>query len=250
MSSERPTLGALAFELGQLQNERDLQQLLAQRATELRLPVPLVDLAKLPLPDSPLARDCAALAEKTLQRSVFLHSMRVYYFGVIVAQDQFPSWKLNPETYFVTSMLHDLGLVRETILASGTSKKYAEVGADLAMEYLRTCPHSSQCPPDRCAHVWEAIAHHNNDNNEVFLPPHASNVDLCLCSLAAYLDVRGTRRVLWHDDSLRAVNRRFDRTGFADCFSGLYALDGATKGYPVDPDGARLRRENVLNSLL
>jgi hypothetical protein len=46
------------------------------------------------------------------------------------------------------------------------------------------------------------------------------------------------------------VNRRFDRTGFADCFSELYALDGATKGYPVDADGPRRRRENVLNSLL
>jgi hypothetical protein len=115
MSSASPTLGALAFELGQLQNERDLQQLLAQRANELRLPVPLVDLAKLPLPDSALARDCAALAERTLQQSIFLHSMRVYYFGVIVAQDQLPGWKLDPETYFVTSMLHDLGLVRETV---------------------------------------------------------------------------------------------------------------------------------------
>lgn len=61
-------------------------------------------------------------------------SMRVYYFGRAIQEQQFPDWDLSAETYFITALLHDIGTTEKHMAATKMSFEF--YGGLLAREFL------------------------------------------------------------------------------------------------------------------
>ncbi|CAO3637261.1 unnamed protein product [Mucor fragilis] len=73
------------------------------------------------LPNSRLAQEATAFAKKELDEIMFNHSQRVFLLGRILSQDQFPEWKINYEDYFLTFILHDVGVASRYHLTTSMS---------------------------------------------------------------------------------------------------------------------------------
>lgn len=70
-----------------------------------------VKVSGITLPDrSPLVTAARDFARKHLDAKTFNHSNRIYYYGIVIARAAFPDWKIDEETYYLTCLLHDIGL--------------------------------------------------------------------------------------------------------------------------------------------
>ncbi|MFE9773314.1 HD domain-containing protein [Streptomyces sp. NPDC005931] len=110
-----------------------------------------------PLPDTPMAREALALAQKTESAATANHSVRSALFARLRADHQGAEAgrDYDPELLFVACVLHDLGLTR----AGGESDRRFEVeGADLAAGFLT----GHGLPAADVDAVWEAIALHTS----------------------------------------------------------------------------------------
>lgn len=81
----------------------------------------LVQEAILPLPRRNLTKPCSVTRSDSL-------------LGRIVSQDQFPEWKINYEDYFLTSILHDIGVVPKYHLT--TSMSFELKGAMVSHQFI------------------------------------------------------------------------------------------------------------------
>lgn len=86
------------------------------------------------LPDTPLATAVRDYARGELREETYNHSMRVYYYGMAMAKQQFPSWLRSEETYFLTCMLHDIGTTSKNLRATMMSFEF--YGGLLARDLL------------------------------------------------------------------------------------------------------------------
>lgn len=86
------------------------------------------------VPDSPLAKKVHDYVKQELRTETYNHSMRVYYYGMAMAKQQFPDWLRSEETYFLTCMLHDIGTTSKNLRATLMSFEF--YGGFLARELL------------------------------------------------------------------------------------------------------------------
>ncbi|CAI7628407.1 unnamed protein product [Penicillium viridicatum] len=77
---------------------------------------------KFPFDDPTVARTLK-YAKETLHPETFNHSMRVYFYGMAITKQQFPekAAALNPATWALTCLLHDLGTAEENLTATRMS---------------------------------------------------------------------------------------------------------------------------------
>src|SRR5271154_1901705 len=83
----------------------------------------------LTIPQSALATRIDAYAKGHLPKPTYLHSRRVYSYGLAIARECFPDWNLTPgspleETWFLTAMLHDIGTAPEIIKSTRLSYEF------------------------------------------------------------------------------------------------------------------------------
>ncbi|KAM0449673.1 hypothetical protein ACHAO4_007338 [Trichoderma viride] len=86
-------------------------------------PEPLsIDNVKFPF-DDPVVAKTFEYAQKTLPRETLHHSMRVYFYGMVITKQQFPqiAASLNPATWALTCLLHDIGTTEENLTATRMS---------------------------------------------------------------------------------------------------------------------------------
>ncbi|KAL3451463.1 hypothetical protein BJX65DRAFT_304047 [Aspergillus insuetus] len=71
----------------------------------------------------PIVDKTVQYAKAVLDPETFNHSMRVYYFGMTITAQQFPDQAraLNPITWALTCLLHDLGTAPENLTATRMS---------------------------------------------------------------------------------------------------------------------------------
>src|ERR1700744_6520190 len=79
-----------------------------------------VPISQLAIPYTPLAARIDAYTRAKLSPDTYRHSLRVYSYGLAIARQCFPEWRLEPgsaleETWFLTAMLHDIGTTDEHI---------------------------------------------------------------------------------------------------------------------------------------
>ena len=79
-----------------------------------------VDASTLELPDTALAQRVLAYVSSKLNWQTVNHSLRVYSYGLAIARECYPEWKLEQEeglkeTWFLAAMLHDIGTSEETL---------------------------------------------------------------------------------------------------------------------------------------
>lgn len=88
-----------------------------------------VAIADLAVPSTPLAARIDAYTRAKLSPDTYRHSLRVYSYGLAIARQCFPDWRLEPgstleETWFLTAMLHDIGTTDEHIGATRLSYEF------------------------------------------------------------------------------------------------------------------------------
>ena len=160
------------------------------------------------VPDSPLAREIAALAEVAVPEPLFGHCLRTWLWGSLLARTGY-----DEERLYVSALLHDIGLTAEYgPRDSDKAECFAVHGAERVRRIL----------VDRGAdgvfadEVAAAIALHMN--NRV---PVEEGIEAHLLHAGAHLDVVGRRARELPEDVLLAGVTRIPRDGFADCFIDL-----------------------------
>jgi len=89
------------------------------------------------------------IAEASSHPSLYKNVLRTFVFGNIVGKTE--GTRYDEELFFLGSVLHDLGL---TDRFGGPAGRFEVVGADAAVEFLRT----EGVAAERAAAAWEAIA--------------------------------------------------------------------------------------------
>ena len=178
----------------------------------------------LAVPETALATRIDAYAKALLPKLTYLHSRRVYSYGVAIASECFPYWKLTPgstldETWFLAAMLHDIGTTPEVIKSTRLSYEF---WAGLhAMDLLQHPSVSGDkedagiAPRDQAESVTEAILRHQDvqDKGQVSLVTQ-------LIQLGTLLDNVGApdAKRLVSDGTIEVVNKLYDRKGWSGCF--------------------------------
>ncbi|RDW65705.1 putative cyanamide hydratase [Aspergillus mulundensis] len=108
--------------------------------------------------EDPIVSKTAEYVKRVLHPQTFNHSMRVYYFGMAITRQQFPTQAsvLNPSTWALTCLLHDLGTAPENLTA--TRMSFDLYGGIKALQLLNDHGAST----DQAEAVAEAIIRHQD----------------------------------------------------------------------------------------
>ncbi|RSL42045.1 hypothetical protein CEP54_015623 [Fusarium duplospermum] len=165
--------------------------------------------ASTPIPSTALAKQVQAYALKTLPAFIYHHSMRVYHYGISIREQQFPDWKWNErtkETYFLTCMLHDVGLTQESL--RDTKLSFEFWGGYNAMEVLL----GEKGERYQAESVAEAIIRHNDFGPEGLI----TSLGLIL-QMATTFDNMGNNAFMVHPDTIKSVVKMYPRLKWNSC---------------------------------
>jgi len=143
------------------------------RANRAQLPKEILGIR---FPDSDLARGAAMLAQLESDRFLFNHCMRTFVLAGLYARHR--DLKYDAELVFVSSALHDLGLLEKFESANMT---FEQAGAHYAQHFVE----NGGFTPDRAERVFQGIALHAGGVNSDDIP------DIALIQRGAGLDVLG-----------------------------------------------------------
>jgi len=121
-------------------------------------PEPLsLDEVKFPFED-PIVAKTLTYARGVLHPATFNHSMRVYFYGMVITKQQFPeiASTLSPMTWALTCLLHDVGTAEENLTA--TRMSFDIYGGIKALHILKDFGASQ----DQAEAVAEAIIRHED----------------------------------------------------------------------------------------
>lgn len=214
--------------------ERDVEKLL--RASHIHVPKHF-SILDIELPKTQLVQDATAFAKKELDETIFNHSQRVFLLGYVVSQDQFPEWNINYEDYFLTSILHDIGVAPKYHLT--TSMSFELKGALVSHNFI-TEKGGSQATADVVA---EAINRHTD-----FVAGKIQPIGQ-LVQLATGLDVLGANPDLYNKETIDEIVQQWPRKNFNTHFADLMDLEekykpGCHATYPASFDSVSLIRNN------
>jgi hypothetical protein len=140
--------------------------------------------ARVPIPDTKLARDATDLVRDSTTDLVYHHSRRVFWFGSLQGRNRGLSF--DPELLYIGAMFHDLGLNEEF---RGSGRRFEVDGADEARGFLQLYG----VPEDSIRRVWTAIALHTTPGIPEFMEP-----EVALVTAGVEYDVLG---IGYHDIS-------------------------------------------------
>lgn len=172
------------------------------------------------LPDSQLAKFILEYATKELPEKVLLHSLRVYQYSVAVMNDSFSQWDLDREVLFVTCLLHDIGTTEKNMKATKMSFEF--YGGFISRELILEHTKGDQ---DYAEAVCEAIMRHQDLGDSGYI----TRLGMIL-QLATILDNVGLNTEYIHPDTLAAVNKKYPRDGWLNCFAA--AIDNENEKKP------------------
>jgi len=169
-------------------------------------------------PSTSLTGAAYEYARQHLDPIMFNHSNRVYYIGAAVAQQRFPTWKWDKESYYLACLFHDLGASDTHI--RGTRLSFEYEGGILAREFiLHHSPHEKEIADE----VAEAIFRHTN-----FVKGKISATGQLL-QLSTTLDVIGLHPALHSASTYDEIVANWPRMGFNCHFCGLMEEEMAVK---------------------
>ncbi|THX75413.1 cyanamide hydratase [Aureobasidium pullulans] len=170
-------------------------------------PVPQL-CSSIPLPDTALVKAAMEHVKQELPEHTFNHSMRVFYYGMAIATQQFPSWKFSPETWLLTCLFHDIGTVDKH--THDTLMSFEFYGGYLAMDQLK----QFNSPAGQAESVAEAIIRHQDPVKTGTI----TTVGL-LIQLATQFDNMGYRADYIHAETIKDVVKNYPRRNWSSCFS-------------------------------
>ncbi|GKZ27525.1 hypothetical protein AbraIFM66951_002735 [Aspergillus brasiliensis] len=184
--------------------------------------IPIIDI---PFPSTdPLVAQTLEYVQSLLPGETINHSIRVYYYGMVLLKQQFPHNPLSPTTWALTCLLHDIGTAPSLI--TSTNMSFDLYGGIKAHSILT----GFNCPSDVADAVAEAIIRHQDlgvDGNITFLGQ--------LIQLATIYDNVGEHPQvkdfgkLIHEDTRREVNELLRREGWCGVFANVVKLEVGRK---------------------
>ena len=174
--------------------------------------------ALIPIPRSSVADTILSYVKEKLPTHTLHHSLRVYQYGTSIAETFFPEHNLNRETFFLTSLLHDIGTTPENLHSALISFEFQ--GGLIAHSLIRE--HNNA----QAEAVAEAIIRHQDvddiGNGEItFLG--------ALIQLATLYDNAGANDELVADETRELVVHEIPRLKWSGCFESVIREECETK---------------------
>jgi HD superfamily phosphodiesterase len=157
-----------------------------------------IDLDRIRVPDSQLARDITELVRETETPLLFHHSSRVYYWAALSGRRR--GVKFDPELLYAGAMFHDMGLTHRH---SSAIERFEVDGANAARDFLR----SRSIAQQDIDTVWTAIALHTTPG----IPQHMHPV-VALVTAGVEMDVLGIGYGTFSDAEREAVVQAHPRS--------------------------------------
>jgi cyanamide hydratase len=193
--------------------ERDVEKLL--RVSNIHVPK-YFSIQDIQLPKTALVEEAVKFAKDELDETMFNHSNRVFLLGHVVSQDQFPEWKIDDEKYFLTSILHDIGVAPKFHLT--TSMSFEFKGGLISHSFI-TSKQKDKHGEAIADEVSEAIIRHT-DFVEGKIQPLGQ-----LIQLATTLDVIGANPDLYNMQTVDEIVKLWPRKNFNNHFAKLMELE-------------------------
>jgi HD domain-containing protein len=185
----------------------------------------------MPVPDSSLARQARERIADVAPPWLANHSVRCYAWAVELAgHDGLP---FDPESLYVATMLHDVGLIPAYDLGGCYEVDGASAAARLARE--------AGAPADRAQLIHDAIARHNDDE----MPPDPAS-EVVLLWDATGVDVTGERFGDVRPAIISAVVGAYPRLDFKREFTTRFVDQAARK--PTCP-AAKMAAAGILEEI-
>ncbi|KAA6416070.1 MAG: hypothetical protein FRX48_00789 [Lasallia pustulata] len=185
----------------------------------IHAPTP-ISVDQIQVPSSPLATATHDYVKKALSPPTYAHSMRVYYYGLAIARQQFPSWEFSEETYFLACMLHDIGATTENLRKTLMSFEF--YGGVLALHLLQSEGYGAE--KDQAEAVAEAIIRHQ----DIGEPGKITTIGQ-LIQLATIFDNMGGHADLVHEETIHVVTSEFPRQKWSSCFAATIREENKLK---------------------
>ncbi|MCW2559196.1 MAG: hypothetical protein JWP55_3160 [Mycobacterium sp.] len=173
-------------------------------------------------PQTPAARAALAVATRFHSPALLNHSVRAYLWGVTYAEAH--GIAFDDELYYVSALLHDLGLVDAF---DSHRVAFEEAGGDLAWVFGV----AAGWPADRAARADEIIVLHMRDAVSAADDPESH-----LLQVATSWDVAGLRPEEFPAEVWPEILERYPRRGFGDEFLACFEDQASRK-----PGGAAAR---------
>jgi len=170
-------------------------------------PVPQL-VADVVVPDTPIVKAAMEYVKNELPPHTFNHSMRVFYYGMAIAKQQFPDWKFSTETWLLTCLFHDIGTIDKH--THGTFMSFEFYGGIIALNVLK----EHDCPIGQAESVAEAIIRHQD-------PVETGTIHTIglLVQLATQFDNMAYRAGYIHSETIKSVVAAYPRRNWSKCFS-------------------------------
>ncbi|KAL6903259.1 hypothetical protein GGI43DRAFT_336201 [Trichoderma evansii] len=176
-----------------------------------------IDDVKFPFGD-PIVAKTFEYAQNTLHPETLNHSMRVYFYGMVITKQQFPkiATSLSPVTWALACLLHDLGTAEENLTA--TRMSFDIYGGIKALHVLK----DFGATQDQAEAVAEAIIRHEDmgvDGTITYIGQ--------LIQLATTYDNTGIHphvkdfEKLIHDTTRAQINEAYPRLKWCSFFSSV-----------------------------
>jgi cyanamide hydratase family protein with HD domain len=166
--------------------------------------IPIEDIK---IPDTNLVKEATELVEACSPKFLVNHSIRTYCFGVAIARHL--NIKADMELFYLSSIMHDLGLVAPHDKSEGS---FEVVGANVAHQFLL----EKGVSQDKSDLVHEAIALHSAVGIA-----HKREPEIALVHFGAGVDVIGFRAGDVSKQTRDAIVGAYPRNEFKKAFPPL-----------------------------
>ncbi|KFG82198.1 hypothetical protein MANI_019231 [Metarhizium anisopliae] len=186
-------------------------------------------------------------AKKVLHPETFNHSMRVYFYGMAITKQHFPqpSSQLNPVTWALTCLLHDLGTAEEFLTA--TRMSFDIYGGIKALQALKDFGATT----DQAEAAAEAIIRHEDmgvDGEITYMGQ--------LIQLATTFDNTGFHphiagfNTLIHRSTVAEINEAYPRFKWCTFFSNTIRMEETLKPWCHSTHLINFDKEIETNTLM
>jgi len=181
---------------------------------------PAVAVSSIPIPSSPLSKSVFEYAQRELPIETFNHSIRVFYYGSAILQYAFPNWSSPSfiETYFLSSLLHDIGTTDTNIQATLLSFEF--YGGLISLDLLR----SLGAPKEQAENVAETVIRHQDLGDEGTV----TRIE-ALIQLATIFDNMGGQPQLVSKATIENVTKAYPRKKWSSCFAHTIRKENTLK---------------------
>ena len=188
---------------------RDMDKLVANASPSNTKPA---SASSINIPSTPIAKQITELVTKNLPVQTVNHSRRVFVYGSIIARQHFPGllaqWPDFAETFYLTSMLHDIGT--GAAFWKTTKMSFDFKGAFVAEKWLL----EGGAPQDQADAVAETIIRHQDIGTTGEITALGG-----LIQIATLLDNAGACGQLVARETIESVVAAYPRNKWTGCFA-------------------------------